>query len=417
MKEGSLKKLALYLEGKEDEVISLSFEQIEDIIGEPLPEDARTKSSWWWNVKDSWKTDVWLKNGYATIQCKSIPINGTVQFKKIREAEPPLENIFKQIWYFLTEKDSEPHKKVIAFLEISVLPIIAIITFAILITDTNEASNINIDNRRIFVSGDYYEQVNINNQKQDSRIEIVDIQITEEIAQITFVNEKKGEEATYGIRIGTYIDIKLRNTGDTVAFLKRVVINVHEFYPLVDPAETNYSYVPVTETYDILLNGEQNQTFEVSQMVEANGTDRFLIKVMSDIGNMRMDVVYLFSVTLIYDEDDKTVESAKYIAVFPPNFNVEGCHFSKYIEENWEQNYSMIKYFASLEDPANGVFASQNFIELMEQYDTEMKLGFEFRSKFYSSTMLIFPRADVGEEDWEALESQVREFYNQLKDE
>lgn len=141
--------------------------------------------------------------------------------------------------------------------------------------------------------------------KEEATIEIVDTE---------FVVDK-----------GFFIDIKLRNSGDKVAYIKKIEFNMYDIYAMRNPQMTSYKLVTPTATYDVVLNKEEKQTFSLSQAVSPNGVDRFRIKVASSIAETRMVTVYYFSFVLYYNEDNKTSESQKYIAVFPSTSEWAGC--------------------------------------------------------------------------------------------
>lgn len=200
----NLDNLAEYLKKENENLIVLSFSEIEDILGKDLPTEAKQEAKWWWNIKDSKKAKTWIDSGYYTYDCKHIPITGNVCFEKIKtETKKEIKGI-KKIWYFLTDKDAELHQKIMAFLEILVLPLIASATLILTLisvfpTKSETTSEIIINN--------YYENV-----KSDSQIEIVNIDILEDIIYI------EDESETTPSSAGVYVDVKLRNKGDTVAF-------------------------------------------------------------------------------------------------------------------------------------------------------------------------------------------------------
>ena len=123
----NLDKLSEYLDKIDANSISLSFSEIESILGSKLPDEAKQTGKWWWNVKGSKKARSWLDHSYETFDQKNIPARGSVCFKRIGK-EPEIQKGFSQIWYFLTDKDAESHQKTIAILEILVIPALTILT-------------------------------------------------------------------------------------------------------------------------------------------------------------------------------------------------------------------------------------------------------------------------------------------------
>jgi hypothetical protein len=114
------------------------------------------------------------------------------------------------------------------------------------------------------------------------------------------------------------LDFKVRNTGE-VAFLKRAVFKVQNVWeiksgmlPDAVPASWDYSLtLPVLET-------PYRVEHPISQVVKTNDVDRFLLTIGSDAPPSLTKYLYLASVDLIYDEDNKQVSSAPLLFVMPP---------------------------------------------------------------------------------------------------
>lgn len=115
----NLDKLSEYLKKSNANMITLSFAEIESILESELPAEAKQTAKWWWNIKDSKKAKAWLDYGFYTYDNKNIQTRGNVCFKRT-EKNPEFHRGFSRIWYFLTDRDAEPHKKARALLEILV---------------------------------------------------------------------------------------------------------------------------------------------------------------------------------------------------------------------------------------------------------------------------------------------------------
>jgi hypothetical protein len=103
-------------------------------------------------------------------------------------------------------------------------------------------------------------------------------------------------------------DIKVRNTGESIAFLKRVDIEViKKWYMGPDKVTPLCVYGDVSQEYlvKLPLNADVPYTVShtISQVVEPNQVDRFTITIAN---NCTMDVL-LMKLHIIYDEDDKVV--------------------------------------------------------------------------------------------------------------
>lgn len=85
--------------------ITLSFREIEKIIGERLPESARTRKVWWSNVRGRMPSEAWLTVGWAV---KEVDLEKEI-VRFIREAEPKEEAKRK------TVEEAGPEFKALAF--------------------------------------------------------------------------------------------------------------------------------------------------------------------------------------------------------------------------------------------------------------------------------------------------------------
>lgn len=128
----NLEKLSEYLKASDKSMVVLTFSEIERILGNELPVEAKQIAKWWWNVKDSKKAKSWLDYGYETFDQKNISARGSVCFRRI-EKKPTFQKGFSRVWYFLTDKDAEAHQKAVALLEVSVIPVVTILTLIVTI--------------------------------------------------------------------------------------------------------------------------------------------------------------------------------------------------------------------------------------------------------------------------------------------
>lgn len=181
--------------------------------------------------------------------------------------------------------------------------------------------------------------------KQEAKIHIVDTE---------FVTDK-GD---------FFIDIKLRNSGDKVAFLKKIVFNVMDVYSMRNPNITHYSLITPTATYDAVLDEKKEQTFSLSQAIAPDSVDRFRIKVASSIATTRMVAVYYFSYTLLYNEDDRTSESPKFIATFPSTSEWVGCFVSGTSMHIAKENYLQLQRMAKYD-----CVKSDHFLNVLKSYE------------------------------------------------
>lgn len=126
----NLDKLSEFLKKSDENMITLSFSEIESILESELPVEAKQTAKWWWNIKGSKRAKSWLDYGYQTYDNKNILSRGNVCF--IRYAKKPeFQKGFRKLWYFITDKDAKSHQKAMAALELLVLPLVAIFTLII----------------------------------------------------------------------------------------------------------------------------------------------------------------------------------------------------------------------------------------------------------------------------------------------
>ncbi|MED1601720.1 hypothetical protein [Alkalihalophilus marmarensis] len=97
---GKYLPLFIYLNRQTNSSITMSFEEIEDILQAPLPASAYQYSAWWSNSQDAHShTFSWLEAGFAV---HHVTFGETIQFKRIKEKE--LEQEEEAYLERLTEK-------------------------------------------------------------------------------------------------------------------------------------------------------------------------------------------------------------------------------------------------------------------------------------------------------------------------
>lgn len=81
---GKYDPLYNYLSKRTDARITLTFKEIESLIGDNLPESARTYSAWWGNsnTKDHPHSRSWLDANYKTVDVISGIANQCMVFER-----------------------------------------------------------------------------------------------------------------------------------------------------------------------------------------------------------------------------------------------------------------------------------------------------------------------------------------------
>jgi len=110
------------------------------------------------------------------------------------------------------------------------------------------------------------------------------------------------------------LDIKLRNTGEKVAFLKRADFKVEKIWELCWPdIPPIMAPVKISENYSVMLPISRTPYYvseSVSQSIKRDAVDRFTFTLGTDAAlDESVHYVFLITVELIYDEDDKSLTS------------------------------------------------------------------------------------------------------------
>jgi hypothetical protein len=141
------------------------------------------------------------------------------------------------------------------------------------------------------------------------------------------------------------LDVKLRNTGQSIAFLKAAELRVTKvwvfelpFQPYAQPATWNYN---VTLP---LKGAPYTAPFAVSQSIKPNDTDRFTITLANDDGFGQGTIVYLLELTLTYDEDDKRVTSKPILVRSNGRWQIEAAYYpgGEFAKKVREHNKAMV---------------------------------------------------------------------------
>jgi len=139
-------------------------------------------------------------------------------------------------------------------------------------------------------------------QRREARLSLVDVSVN------------RSEE--YPI-----VEFKVRNNTDEVVFIKTAEFKTLNHWNLPKPG-TFPNAVPNSWTYDVNIptNVGETTSRNVSQAISPNSVDRFSFRIGSEdkpypfIGLF----AYLFKIKLIYNEDNKALESPSILVHIPP---------------------------------------------------------------------------------------------------
>lgn len=159
-------------------------------------------------------------------------------------------------------------------------------------------------------------------------------------------------------------DIKLRNIGEQVAFLKKVSFDILDYYNMDNPQIVCYSLVESSNTYDIILDKDKRKVFNISHKICLNDVDRLFLKLSSSIADINMVTIYYLTVSFIYDEDNKVTKSEKYILPVPSNKKFSARYIADINKKIAKQNYLMLKKMNTYE-----AIKTQEFVNILNSYE------------------------------------------------
>jgi len=133
--------------------------------------------------------------------------------------------------------------------------------------------------------------------KLDSRLELVDFGVE--------YPEGKNSDLTLPV-----VDLKMRNTGDQVAFVKQVAVEILDSAEFEDCGHPQYELIQASATYDLDLAGSPVKA--ISHSIKHADVDRIKLRIGRSVGGPIL-TVYKVLLRITYDEDDKKVESKVWV--------------------------------------------------------------------------------------------------------
>lgn len=117
------------------------------------------------------------------------------------------------------------------------------------------------------------------------------------------------------------IDVKLRNTGSEVAYIKKARLHVKRSWKIVPDTSSSFMKVEPTETYQVNIDSEKEAPYTieipVSQGIKPNDFDRFQLSLyhkQPDSDNNTY--VYLTDIELVMDENNAIVKKPNILFAF-----------------------------------------------------------------------------------------------------
>lgn len=110
------------------------------------------------------------------------------------------------------------------------------------------------------------------------------------------------------------VDLKLRNAGDTSAFMKQLELHVIDSVVLEQCSRCPGEPVFPSAQYDMALPNLKPKT--ISQAISPRGVDRFEVAVQAN--HFSSFAVYKAQMRIVYDEDNKSVTTDAFMLTFGP---------------------------------------------------------------------------------------------------
>jgi hypothetical protein len=153
------------------------------------------------------------------------------------------------------------------------------------------------------------------------------------------------------------IDVKVRNVGSKVAFIKRAVFKVSKVWTFKLP-QNNDAYA-ATWNYDLMLPIKRTpyvQSLDISQKVDTNAVDRFTFTIGNNSNQGTELYAFLMTMEIIYDEDDKILRSHNLLFRTKSSYVILG--FSTYPKEGWDSVMTENKRIAKEIEVYKGIYSA-----------------------------------------------------------
>jgi len=128
-----------------------------------------------------------------------------------------------------------------------------------------------------------------------------------------------------GIEEFPKIDLKLKNIGNQIAFVKKAIFHVIKVF--IIPSSVFFPVeVPISRNYDIILppkNAPYIKSEDISQAIKQDDVDRFVF-TLGHLEYIDSPVIYSIYIELLYDESNKRLRTDTLIFVMPPTLEVLG---------------------------------------------------------------------------------------------
>lgn len=118
------------------------------------------------------------------------------------------------------------------------------------------------------------------------------------------------------------VDIKMRNSGDEVAFIKKVELVIKRKWKLAVERGVSFIAIPSSKTYDITMDSDRAAPYtipvSVSHQIDPGGTERFTLSLKHGPDTYNT-YVYLVDVRIYFNENERSIVQENIFVSFESN--------------------------------------------------------------------------------------------------
>lgn len=148
----------------------------------------------------------------------------------------------------------------------------------------------------------------------------------------------------------TAIEIKLRNSGNEVVFLKEVIFETNNHWEIV--TDQHHSLVKVSAEYDVDISKVINSKskIKVHHEIKPQETERIHIRLSTDYDSDPEGLsLFLMSIEFLYNEDSSKALSGPVLLNIRPKFQSAGSYFPCYSPGTINKNKAVAREIINLE--------------------------------------------------------------------
>ncbi|MEN5198974.1 hypothetical protein ABE525_07110 [Pseudomonas wadenswilerensis] len=179
--------------------------------------------------------------------------------------------------------------------------------------------------------------------------------------------EVQDDDQDDGAEAATEVELKLRNAGSEVAFVKEVSFSTVKHWQLL--TDRHHRAVDVSATYDITISEKSGSlaTKKVHHEVKPQETDRIRFKLHSTFSADPDGLsLYLIQVNVQYNEDAAPVSFRQTVVNIRPQQVSEASYFGGYSNKTLKNNKSLAREILKLH--SDGVGVEDYVIEVLESW-------------------------------------------------